>query len=283
MTNQIDPLALKTLIDAHAVKVIDGSMPPVGVAEPVDVHALYLQAHIPGAVFFDLDRMSDHHVPLPHTLLSAQDFAAAVGAMGISSQDHVVVYDRDGLFSAARVWWNFKLMGHENIQVLRGGLPAWIASGLPTTATVPTPVVTTYQPFYNADMVIDLSRLRFKLDSRNDVLVLDARSAPRFTGQAAEPRAGLRSGHMPGARNLPFSTLLRNGALKSVDELEAIFDGVGLRGGQTAITTCGSGVTAAVISMALAEVGHTQAILYDGSWAEWGQETLDTPVVKGET
>ena len=280
--NQIDPLALKGLIDKNAVKVIDGSMPPVGVANPVDVHSLYLQSHIPGAVFFDLDRMSDHRVPLPHTLLSPEEFAGAVGAMDISDTDHIVVYDRDGLFSAARVWWNFKLMGHENIQVLRGGLPRWQAAGLPTTAIVPTPVATTYQPHYKANMVIDLKGLSEVFNSGSDALVLDARSAARFTGQVPEPRAGLRSGHMPGARNLPFSDLIHDGALRPVDELKGIFSQLGLGDGQTAITTCGSGVTAAIISMALAEVSHTQAILYDGSWAEWGQEALDTPVVTGD-
>ena len=280
MPTQIEPAVLNALIATGSVKVIDGSMPPVGVAEPVDVHAFYLREHIPGAVFFDIDRNSDHASPLPHTLPAPEVLAESFGHMGIGDKDHVVVYDRDGLFSAARVWWMFCIMGHQNIQILRGGLPAWKAAGLPVSAIVPTPVPTHYVPHFKADMVMDLNDLREDINA-GGALILDARSGARFRAEVSEPRAGLRSGHMPGAKSLPFTELQRNGALLPRDELAARFADVGLKDGQKAITTCGSGITAAVISLALEEIGHTPSILYDGSWAEWGQSTLDTPVVTG--
>ncbi len=274
MTTQIDPHSLQSLLDKQAVKVVDGSWALDG----TDMRALFGKEHIPGAVFFDIDAISDHSTPLPHMAPTSEMFAEAVGNMGISDKDHVVIYDRQGLFSAARVWWTFKLMGHTNVQVLRGGLPAWKAAGLPVTDIGNTAVPTRYQPHINEEMIISIEKLKTKLDDAH-YAVFDARPAARFRGEAPEPRAGLRSGHMPGARSLPIAELIREGVLKPRDELKAIFSGLKLAPDQTAITTCGSGVTAAVISMALAEIGHTQAILFDGSWAEWGQETLDTSVV----
>lgn len=278
MTNQIEPQHLYALMEKDAVKVIDGSWALDG----TDMHALYRAEHIPGARFFDIEDIRDRTSALPHMAPSADDFADAVGRMGISPNDHVVVYDRQGLFSAARVWWTFRLMGHTNIQVLRGGLPAWKLLHLPLSDTVSTPVVTRYQPCLNDKITIDLNELRQRIDNSSAV-ILDARSKPRFEGIASEPRAGLRSGHMPGARSLPFTDLIRDGALKPREELEAVFCSVGLVEGATAITTCGSGVTAAIISMALDEIGHTSVILYDGSWAEWGQASLDTLVIKSMT
>lgn len=271
MTTQIEPRDLHRLIEAGVVKVVDGSWALDG----TDMHALYLKDHIPGAVFFDIDAISDRSVPLPHMAPSPEVFADAVGKLGINRDAPVVVYDRQGLFSAARVWWTFRLMGHENVRVLTGGLPAWKAAGLPVTDTLPTPVSTTYLPRFQADMVMDLNRLKAELQSS---IVLDARPAARFHAQAPEPRAGLRSGHMPGAQNLPAAALIRDGALKPVAELREIFDGRGVAPGKPVVTTCGSGVTAAIISIALEEAGHSGAKLYDGSWAEWGQATIDTPV-----
>lgn len=276
MTNQIEPQALRNLIDEGTVKIIDGSWALDG----TDMHAIYLKEHIPGAVFFDIEAVTDHSSGLPHTAPSPEAFAAAVGTMGISAEDHVVVYDRQGLFSAARVWWTFKLMGHNKVQVLRGGLPAWQMLHLPVTAEVPTPVATTYVPEPQPEIMITLNELRLALKTSGGPVVLDARSKARFDGTAPEPRAGLRSGHMPGARSLPFSELIRDGALKPREELEAIFCNLGIADGHTVVTTCGSGVTAAIITLALEEVGHTSSRLYDGSWAEWGQETLETPVVR---
>jgi len=275
-STQIDPADLHKEMETGAVRVIDGSWALDG----TDMRALYRQEHIPGAQFFDLDFLSDHRTPLPHMAPSPTQFAAAAGQMGISEKTPVVIYDRQGLFSAARVWWTFRLMGHKNVRVLRGGLPAWKAAGFAVTDQVSTPVPTTYMPIHRLEKVININDLHDKLKER-DSLVLDARPRARFEGTAPEPRAGLRSGHMPGSRSLPFSDLIRDGALKPRDELEAIFRSYGVPDAGAIITTCGSGVTAAIISMALHETGHTDTRLYDGSWAEWGQETLDTPVVTG--
>ncbi|MGZ3298912.1 MAG: 3-mercaptopyruvate sulfurtransferase [Asticcacaulis sp.] len=275
MTMQIDAAALKALLDRGAVKVVDGSWALDG----TDMKAAFADSHIPGAVFFDLESVCDHSTALPHMAPSPEVFAAAVGAMGISEADTVVVYDRQGLFSAARVWWTFRLMGHADVRVLRGGLPAWIAAGYDTSHAIPAAQPVAYTPRIQPDMVMDLNGLRESLDKPS--AVLDARPAARFEGIAPEPRAGLRSGHMPGARSLPFDELIRNGALKPADELRALFSARGVDTGTRVVTTCGSGVTAAVLSLALAELGHGDVRLYDGSWAEWGQETLDTPVVTG--
>ncbi len=274
MTTQIDAQALKTLIDAGAVRVVDGSWALDG----TDMRALYEKAHIPGAVFFDIDAISDKSTGLPHMAPSPELFAQAVGNMGISADNTVVVYDQQGLFSAARVWWTFRLMGHKDVRVLRGGLPAWRAAGFAVADAETVVNTAVYTPAFDDKKLIDINGLRAGLET--GATVLDARPAARFDGTAPEPRAGLRSGHMPGARSLPFGELIRDGALKPAEELQAIFAGLGVEESATAITTCGSGVTAAIISLALAEIG-SDARLYDGSWAEWGQVSLDTPVVAG--
>jgi thiosulfate/3-mercaptopyruvate sulfurtransferase len=276
MTAQIDPQDLQTLLEKRAVKIVDGSWALDG----TDMRSLYEKAHIAGAVFFDIDAISDHTTPLPHMAPTPQMFAEAVGKMGISSDDPVIIYDQQGLFSAARVWWTFRLMGHNSVQVLRGGLPAWRAAGLPVTADESKVVPVPYTAHVNADMIMDIDNLRESFDDRR-YAIFDARPAARFYGEAPEPRPGLRSGHMPGARSLPITDLIRDGALKPRSELAAIFADLNLTPDQTAITTCGSGVTAAVISMALYELGHTRALLYDGAWAEWGQTGRDTPVASG--
>ncbi|MDV6329395.1 3-mercaptopyruvate sulfurtransferase [Asticcacaulis sp. 201] len=276
MTTQITPVDLQKRIEARAVKVLDGSWALDG----TDMFDLYRQDHIPGAQFFDIEAISDHSTDLPHMAPSPDQFANAVGLMGICETDHVVIYDRQGLFSAARVWWTFKLMGHDKVQVLCGGLPAWRAAGLPVTAEVDTPVPATYRPTFRPERIIDRETLQKTLGAAG-YCVLDARSQTRFEGVAPEPRAGLRSGHMPGSLSLPFGNLIRDGALKPRDELKAIFNGLDVDESCTVITSCGSGVTAAIISMALTEVGHTAEQLYDGSWSEWGLETLTTPVVTG--
>lgn len=274
-TTQIDAAELKALMNQGAVKVIDGSWALDG----SDMKAAFDRGHIPGASFFDIEAISDHATALPHMAPSPEAFAAAVGAMGIGERDSVVVYDRQGLFSAARVWWTFKLMGHADVRVLRGGLPAWIAAGLPVTDAETQVQSAVYRTRFRPDMVMDLNGLRQILNT--DAVVLDARSAARFEGSAPEPRPGLRSGHMPGARSLPFGELISGGALKPRDELERILAARGVGANTPVITSCGSGVTAAILSMALAETGHGNVRLYDGSWAQWGQDTLDAPVVTG--
>ncbi len=280
MITQIKPERLFRLIEENAVKVLDGSWALDG----TDMSALYATDHIVGAQFFDLDIISDHATSLPHMAPSTVQFTYAIGQMGISENDHVVIYDRQGLFSAARVWWTFKLMGHDKVQVLRGGLPAWKAADLPVTDQVPTPVPTRYTSDYLPEKIININDLQHTLKAPGS-LILDARPKGRFEGTTPEPRAGLRAGlragHMPGSRSLPFGELLRDGALKPREELETIFRTYGIDDVKTIITTCGSGVTAAIISMALYEAGHTATRLYDGSWAEWGQDNLDTPVITG--
>ncbi len=274
MTTQIDARELDALIKRDAVHVVDGSWALDG----TDMRALYGQSHIPGAAFFDIDAISDHTTNLPHMAPSPEAFAEAVGALGVPADATVVVYDRQGLFSAARVWWTFRLMGHRDVRILRGGLPAWLAAGYGVTDAQTMVNTVVYTPQFDHKKIIDINELCKTLDA--DSVVLDARPAARFAGTAPEPRAGLRSGHMPGSRSLPFAELIRDGALKPADELRTILEAKGVDDCATVVTTCGSGVTAAIISLALAEIGR-EARLYDGSWAQWGQETLDTPVVTG--
>ncbi|MCA1936144.1 MAG: 3-mercaptopyruvate sulfurtransferase [Asticcacaulis sp.] len=277
MPAQIEADALKSLLDAGAVKIIDGSWALDG----TDMRALYAESHIPTAQFFDIDAISDRSSGLPHMAPTPEVFAQAVGDMGISETDHVVIYDRQGLFSAARVWWTFRLMGHQKVQVLKGGLPAWLAAGYPTGSGAEWVKGVPYTPNPNPDMVISLNVLQAHLGA-SDEMVLDARPAARFDGTAPEPRAGLRSGHMPGSRSLPASELIRDGALKPLADLKNIFSALHVTPKTQVITSCGSGVTAAIIALALHEIGHDKVRLYDGSWAEWGQATLDTPVVQSD-
>lgn len=271
--NQIEASDLKSLLDRQAVKVLDASWALDG----SDMYARYLQAHIPTAHFFDLDAISDHGSDLPHMAPSPEMFADAVGRMGISREDAVVIYDQQGLFSAARVWWTFRLMGHDRVQILRGGLPAWTAENFPVSEELPVVEPAIYHAELRKDLIADRETVKSALEDEQ-VGIVDARPRARFNGQASEPRAGLRSGHMPGSRSLPFSDVLRDGALKPVAELEAIFHSLGLSGKPRIITTCGSGVTAAIISLALAETGR-ESQLYDGAWAEWGRAESMMPVV----
>ena len=249
-------------------------------AQKRDAQAEYKAAHIPGAVFFDHDAISDQASALPHTLASAADFAQFVGSMGISADDTIVVYDGPGFFSAPRAWWMFRVMGVFQTYILDGGFDSWKAQGRPTTAEPTKVAPCVFHADFDARRVVGLAEMRSIVETRQSQ-VADARSPGRFAGSEPEPRAGMRSGHMPGARNVPAAALSENGVLLPKDRLRKVVEGAGIDLSRPVVTSCGSGVTAAAITLALETLGHTDNRLYDGSWAEWGS-LADTPVVTGK-
>ncbi|MBK5934566.1 thiosulfate/3-mercaptopyruvate sulfurtransferase [Rhodovulum imhoffii] len=242
--------------------------------------AEYDNAHIPGARFFDIDEISDLRSDLPHMAPPPEKFIARMRAMGIGDGHQVVVYDGAGLFSAARVWWTFRLMGKTDIAVLDGGFPKWLAEGRETEDLPPTVRDRHMTVQRQAGLVKDVTQVA-AASKLGDHEILDARSPGRFAGTEAEPRPGLRGGHVPGSRNIPFPAVLtEDGTMKAPDALRAVFGGAGVDLSKPAITTCGTGVTAAILSLALERIGHRKHALYDGSWTEWGMYG-DLPVATG--
>ena len=228
----------------------------------------YLNAHIPGAVHFDIEEISDRSSSLPHMMPSPEQFARQMGELGIGDRMTLVVYDGAGLFSAPRVWWMLRVFGAQDVRILDGGLPKWRSEGRPTEGGLVKRTPATFTASFDAKAVADRSRVREALET-GAAQVIDARSAERFSGAAPEIRPGIRSGHMPGALNAPSASLLDKGRLKSAAELADVLDRAGLNPDRPVITSCGSGVSAAIISLALDELGRPAEALYDGSWTEW--------------
>lgn len=231
---------------------------------------IYDREHIPGARFFDIDEVADDHSPLPHMLPPVEKFVSKVRRMGIGDGHRVIVYDQQGIYSAARVWWMFRLFGHQDVAVLDGGLPKWKSEGRPVTDETVDPRERHFTARRNAAMVRDVTQMARAL-KLGDEQIVDARAAERFRGEVPEPRKGLRAGHIPGSRSVPFKTLLNDDqTMKTPEEIRAAFEEAGVDLTRPVVTTCGSGITAAVLTLGLARIGHSRNALYDGSWVEWG-------------
>ncbi|MGJ3288947.1 3-mercaptopyruvate sulfurtransferase [Klebsiella michiganensis] len=262
-------------IDDPEIQIIDARMAPPG-QEERDLNAEYQAGHIPGAVFFDIEALSDHTSPLPHMMPRAEAFAVAMRELGVSSDKHLVVYDEGNLFSAPRAWWMLRTFGVEKVSIVAGGLEGWRRDGLPLEQGLPE------LPEGDFDGRVDPLAIKRLTDvllvsHEGSAQIVDARPVGRFNGQVAEPRPGLRSGHIPGALNVPWTELVINGELKTTDELNEIFARQGVDFERPIIASCGSGVTAAVVVLALTTLGVNGVSLYDGSWSEWGART-DLPI-----
>jgi thiosulfate/3-mercaptopyruvate sulfurtransferase len=275
-----DPLVSTEWLAAHLndanVKLLDATFKLPGVLPlPKDD---YLAGHIPRAVYFDVDAVSDHANPLPHMFPSAEQFGRDVGALGIANSDTVVVYDAGGWVAAPRVWWMFLSYGHRDVRILNGGLKKWRAEGRTVEAGEVRAKAATFKASYDPRRVRSIEAMIANVASRAEQ-VIDARAADRFEGRAPEPRPGIRAGHIPGALNVPYDSLFdaATGTMKPLDELKKTFAGAGVDVAKPIVTSCGSGVSAGVLTLALYRLGIEDTALYDGSWSEWGK--ADGPAI----
>lgn len=289
-TGLIEPDALHAHLQsgntAPHIKMLDASFVLPSSAE--NPYQNYNTQRIADASFFDITEIADKTSTIPHMLPSAEHFAAAMSRLGLTQDDTIVIYGQSGMvMGPARAWWMLRCFGHRNVVVLNGGLPAWRAAGYPLTTTPPTVTPDTnavYTAAYQAHLVKSkdeiLSAISTKDEGENTSLILDARAPDRFNGTSAEPRANMNTGHIPSSKNLPCMTLINQQShkMKSTDELQSIFKDIGHTVTQDTITTCGSGVTACVIALALYTLGHKNIPVYDGSWSEWGHTEANTPI-----
>jgi thiosulfate/3-mercaptopyruvate sulfurtransferase len=274
MPSTNDPLVTTDWLAAHLgdprVRVVDATFKLPGVLPlPKDD---YLAAHIPGAVYFDVDAVSDHSNPLPHMFPTDEQFGRDVGALGIGNGDTVVLYDSGGWVAAPRAWWMFLSYGHRDVRIVNGGLKKWRAEGRAVESGEVKAKPASFKASYDARRVRSIQQMIANVESRAEQ-VIDARAGERFEGRVAEPRPGLRSGHIPGARSLPYNNLFdaTTGAMKPLEDLRKAFADTGVDVARPIVTSCGSGVSAAVLTLALYRLGVEDSALYDGSWAEWGQ------------
>ena len=263
-----------------SVRVLDGSWHlPAAARDPA---AEFLEAHIPGAAFFDIDGICDPDSSLPHMLPSPDLFARSVSALGVSSDSRVVVYDTVGLYSAARVWWMFRVFGHEQVSILAGGLPRWRAEGHPVESGEPAIAPGAFTAEAHDDTLVrSFEQVRATLGT-GAAQIVDARAAARFTGEDPGPRPDLPRGHIPGSRNVPFDAVLDDddAALSDTAAIRRAFEDAGVDPARPVIATCGSGITACTLALALAAIGAEQVAVYDGSWSDWGSRA-DAPVEGG--
>ncbi|MCB1531343.1 MAG: 3-mercaptopyruvate sulfurtransferase [Alphaproteobacteria bacterium] len=281
---EADELATLLADEETSVKVLDGSFALPGAAIPP--YQAFLNKHIPGAQFFDIKEACDKSTDLPNMLPAPEMFENYVSSLGINNDDLIVIYGQTGIvMGPARVWWMMRVFGHDRVCILNGGLKAWESENLPTENTPPPrPEKTEFSANFRPELVVDIARVKdITADAENTVQLLDARPPGRFSGETPEPRPGMRSGHIPSSRNIPCITLVDQdtGKLKSADDLSTTLHESGLDYTKPIIATCGSGVTACVIALALFSLGHKDIPVYDGSWSEWGRESSQTEISTG--